>query len=286
MVIIDIQPGAYICVESGANINLQDANSIISIQIGAHLGANPALFNNASCQSIISYTGNGKVVLPINGSNYMSCANVTFSVDSLPGAVYKWTTSPDIKIISGDSTSTVKVTALSKNPAAWIQVEIQINGESYVYQKQIAIKNLPDNFVLNWREIIKPPKDGYKAILIAATPTNEVFSGLWKYRWKASSGIIITGDEISKYMPPMSTIKAEILNLINSAIISKQAVSSVTAGKTTLVQPLASAESDENSQSKSALFEITEIDGEETTTEYITVETDGVSVKAILMLSK
>lgn len=59
---IVIKSGAYICVESGANINLQDYNSLIILEEGANYGANPLLFTNASCSSLINKTGNGSTV--------------------------------------------------------------------------------------------------------------------------------------------------------------------------------------------------------------------------------
>lgn len=58
---IIVKPGGYLCVESGANINLQHYNSVIVLENGAFLGVNPELFSNAGCLDEISYSGNGSV---------------------------------------------------------------------------------------------------------------------------------------------------------------------------------------------------------------------------------
>ncbi|MCE1155473.1 MAG: hypothetical protein LWW91_05020, partial [Bacteroidales bacterium] len=54
--------GGYICVESGANINLQDYRSLIVLEEGANYGVNPALFSSPSCSSLITKTGSGSIV--------------------------------------------------------------------------------------------------------------------------------------------------------------------------------------------------------------------------------
>ncbi len=43
-------------------MNLQDYASIIALEDGATLGANPSLFTNTTCGSSISKTGNGSMI--------------------------------------------------------------------------------------------------------------------------------------------------------------------------------------------------------------------------------
>ena len=59
---ITIKQGAYICIQSGAVVKLQDYSSVIFLTEGAIKGANPALFTNSSCLINISFTGSGSVI--------------------------------------------------------------------------------------------------------------------------------------------------------------------------------------------------------------------------------
>ena len=60
---IVIKSGGYICVESGANINLQDYTSLIVLEEGANIGVNPVLYSSSSsCVSSIIKIGNGTIV--------------------------------------------------------------------------------------------------------------------------------------------------------------------------------------------------------------------------------
>ena len=61
---ITVESGGYLCVENGANIDLQDALSVILLRDGAILGTNPALFNNTNCISNVANiqtTGSGAI---------------------------------------------------------------------------------------------------------------------------------------------------------------------------------------------------------------------------------
>lgn len=62
---IDVKNGAYICVQSGSNINLVDYNSIIKLEDGAIIGTNPSLSLSTNCISnpvSIVINGNGSIV--------------------------------------------------------------------------------------------------------------------------------------------------------------------------------------------------------------------------------
>ena len=75
---IIIKSGGYLCVEQGADINLQDYNSVIALEEGAVLGADPQLFPNASCSSAVLKTGNGSIA---DYSQDVYIQNETISAD-------------------------------------------------------------------------------------------------------------------------------------------------------------------------------------------------------------
>jgi hypothetical protein len=278
---IIIEPGAYICVESGANIYLQTRYSIISIQIGAQIGANPALFSNASCQSIISYTGNGKVDLPIIGKNSINCKETTFSPNTdFPNAIYTWTTSPNIQIVSGQNTDTVKVKGKSHNLNSWIQVQVTYNGQTYTEKKEIPV-NIPNAFIL---EMGKPvdTNDGKKQVSIRAVASPAgTQSGSYSYNWSVEGGTIEVGMrrryiyEDGMHIAYIDTlaskwIKKDIPGLEQSVSYKAEDDSEVQ------IKPIARA-SGNLSSSKSALFEVTTTSATKKTTEYIAVEINDAS---------
>lgn len=83
---IVIKSGGYLCVESGASINLQDYNSLIVLKEGANYGVNPLLLTSSSCSSTITKTGNGAIAdfnqdmyiqnLTISTSRYIGGKNI------------------------------------------------------------------------------------------------------------------------------------------------------------------------------------------------------------------
>jgi hypothetical protein len=281
---IDIQPGAYICVEPGANIHLQDTSSVISIRPDAHLGANPALFSNASCQSIISYTGNGKVDLPIKGNNSINCRETTFSINiDIPEATYSWSVSPNIQIVSGQNTPTLKVKGLSYNASnSWIEVNVTHNGQSYTATKQVAV-NIPLGFDL----VLGKPKetaDGKIAVEIRARPYPEgVKATSCVYDWNATGGSLCVGCAY-KYEAGylMHDYPPFVLQLMNIATL--QAQSEVINGDTIKIRPIAKATSNRSS-AKSAVLEVKTISEEETKTEYVSVETDETFISSLEQIS-
>ena len=61
---IDIQSGGRFCIQTGATVKLNDAESVILLKSGYINGLNPALFDNASCASSVwnyPVTGLGKI---------------------------------------------------------------------------------------------------------------------------------------------------------------------------------------------------------------------------------
>lgn len=76
---IIIENGAYLCVESGATINLQDFNSAINLGETAVLGNSPNATSSATCISSItniSKTGSG-TINRLNQSVYIQNETIT-----------------------------------------------------------------------------------------------------------------------------------------------------------------------------------------------------------------
>jgi hypothetical protein len=273
---IIIEPGAYICVESGANIDLQDANSIISIQIGAKFGANPALFSNASCQSKISYTGKGKVILPVKGNNYINCREATFSSNiDIPDATYNWTSSSNIQIVAGKTDSTVTVKGKSYNLNSWIQVQVTYNGQTYTERKEMPVY-IPNSFILSMGEPADT-KDGKKKVSIQTVANPEgTKAGSYSYKWTVRGGTIKIGlyewDFTDKVLDSLVYKWKELdLSVLDRPMYYKAADES-----TVQMKPVALASSNLSSL-KSALLEVTTTSATEETTEYLAVEIDDAS---------
>ena len=84
---IEIESGGYICIESGASINLQDYLSVINLRTGYLIGVNPSVpglsGNCISAPASYSITGNGSINT-FNANNYVQ--NQTFTIsDYLSG---------------------------------------------------------------------------------------------------------------------------------------------------------------------------------------------------------
>jgi hypothetical protein len=59
---IHVKTTGYLCIEQGANVILQDFNSVIKMGENATYGVNPVYLTNANCRPVITYLGNGSVV--------------------------------------------------------------------------------------------------------------------------------------------------------------------------------------------------------------------------------
>ncbi|MDR2057188.1 MAG: hypothetical protein LBP83_02700 [Dysgonamonadaceae bacterium] len=283
---IIVEPGAYICVEPGASINLDGTSSVISIQMGAQFGANPDLFSAASCQSDISYTGTGKIIGPINGLKEITCKETTFSSnDSLRGATYKWTCSPNIEISTPSDIKEIKVKGLSYHADnSWIKVTVISKVKTntaiiHMETKQVTV-NIPDKFS------IEPDKftelgGGMREVILTATPSPAgVKASLCSYQWNAKGGTISTGFPVHDLTAYEGNISPDVLRMMNDAMEGQSEVSNAVGEDTVSVRRLAST-SNESSPSKSAVFEVSTTSEEETSTEYVALETGGTAGKTV-----
>lgn len=79
---IIIEKGGFICVEEDADIVLNDYPSIIFLEDGCFIGANPELFDITSCADTIAYMGLGSIV---NGGEDIYIQNETITTDRYIG---------------------------------------------------------------------------------------------------------------------------------------------------------------------------------------------------------
>jgi hypothetical protein len=272
---ITVKPGAYICVEPDANINLQASNSIISIQIGAALGANPALFPNASCASTITFTGLGKVVLPINGKSEIDCKETAFSSnDSLPNATYAWTSSSNIQITTAKNIREIKAKGKSYNTNSWIRLSVTSNGQTYTETKNVKV-NIPNNFLLSLGET-NETSDGKRTAVITALASPEGTASSCSYNWTADGGEIYSGYTIGKVWEAVH-IDTYLWCLMDSVVSKARPLAVKTVNNNTLqVKQVASAASNLSS-SKSLLLELSTTSEKGTEIEYVEVKTGGTA---------
>jgi hypothetical protein len=269
---INIQPGGYICVQSGANIVLQNTSSTISVKVGAELSANPLLFSESSCASSIAFTGYGKVIMPVNGKDKITCNEITFSSnDSFTAASYIWTTSSNIQIVSGANTKTVKVKGKSYHASnSWIKATVISGGQTYTSTKNVTV-NIPGSFVLSLGET-EVTDDGKRKVKITAVAhPDSVKPTACIYRWSAEGGTITTKER--EIFTPELAVSDHIWLVIDSLIRYKlPAIFTTIDEKAVEINQVASAVSNLSS-SKSLLYEITEISDEESEEEADTDET-------------
>ncbi|MDR2056789.1 MAG: hypothetical protein LBP83_00595 [Dysgonamonadaceae bacterium] len=272
-------------MESGAIMNIQDSAEVI-VKSGSTLmvqdGAN---LNTYGTGRIVAEPGS-TLVLPINGKDEIDCRETEFSLAAIANATYNWTASSNIEIVSGKTTSKVKVKGKSYNANSWVRVAVTYNKNGYIKELPVAV-NIPDQFVLTPDRWAKLP-DGNIQMLIQAIPLPEgVKADNCTYSWRAKGGTIFTGfDLVDPSLNSASTSEGDIpsgvLEMMNKAILqAKSEVSGLVEGDSVQVKQYASAGTDQSS-SRSAVYEVSTTTSEgETSAEYVSVETDGSAVTSV-----
>jgi hypothetical protein len=248
-------------------------------------------FNNVNVPVFITIKKHNYVPLTLSsiiGKNEITCEETTFSVnDSLPNAIYNWTTSPNIEIVSGQAASTVQVKGKSYNAAnSWVRLTVTYNGQTYVKERPVAV-NIPNQFVLTPDDWFTELPDGRIRTVIRAKPFPEgVKAGSCDYQWSATGGTVSTGfdlaDPLDSALVYEGNIPSRVLEMMNEAILqAKSEVSGVVEGDSVQVKQYASAGTDQSS-SLAAVYEVTTTTSEgETRAEYVSVETDGTVVTSV-----
>jgi hypothetical protein len=160
---------------------------------------------------------------------------------------------------------------------------VTYSGNTYTYTERKNVEvSIPASFVLSLGNYVNLP-NGKRGVVITANPmptgTDPVSC---RYRWTATGGTITPGGNITGPISGSTLmINPFILNLMNETVAAQNSlVSDTIEGNAIQVQQVASGESNLSS-SKSVLLEINTSSEEETSTEYITVETDGTSIISI-----
>jgi hypothetical protein len=226
-------------------------------------------------------------MLPISGPNEIDCAERNFFAHPLRDATYSWTASPNIEIVSGQTSQTVQVKGkLYSADNSWVRLTVTYNGKRYVQECPVVV-NIPDRFVLTPDKRVELP-DGNIQMRIQAIPLPEgVKAGNCTYSWRAKGGTISTGFYlVDPLLNSASTSEGDIpsgvLEVMNKAVLQAQGeVSGIVEGDSVQVKQYASAGTDQSS-SRAAVYEVSTTTSEgETNTEYVSVETDGSAVTSV-----
>ena len=125
--------------------------------------------------------------LEIIGASAVNCQTTSYSASVVfPDTEYiSWTTSPNIEIVLGQGTNSVKVRGTSNGQESWIQLELSQNGQVYTTRKNIEV-SIPQSFSMSvvhtWME------NGQCKALIQAIPYPYMEYDYFAYRWRISQG--------------------------------------------------------------------------------------------------